>query len=161
MTASERLESYRISTGLSYDAISEQTGISRATLFRIKRGDPTVSQSTLSTLVNALNKLEVERALQDLPGTLRLSHEERKDTYLFTKMMLDACGFSLNLYHGELEIWSNPERPHFMGVKTSFYELSNLKKMTISYYQHLLKTEYPFTFEDEEEQEEALDDDDL
>src|SRR5690348_3417865 len=58
VTVGEHLTTWRKLVGLTTDQLADRAGISRSTLYRLERGDTTVSLATLLNVARALGQLD-------------------------------------------------------------------------------------------------------
>lgn len=76
-TMGEQIKLARLRRRLSAELVAERAGISRATLWKVEKGDPSVAMGTYAAVLHALNHLdedlllvakddELGRQLQDL-----------------------------------------------------------------------------------------------
>lgn len=76
-TMGEQIKLARLRRRLSTELVAERAGISRATLWKVEKGDPSVAMGTYAAVLHALNHLdedlllvakddELGRQLQDL-----------------------------------------------------------------------------------------------
>ena len=76
-TMGEQIKLARLRRGLSSELVAERAGISRASLWKIEKGDPSVAMGIYAAVLHALNNLdkdlllvakddEMGRKLQDL-----------------------------------------------------------------------------------------------
>ena len=81
-TLGEQIKLARLRRNLSVELVSQRADISRATLWKVEKGDPTVAIGIYAAVLHALNNLdndlllvakddELGRALQDLQLTTR------------------------------------------------------------------------------------------
>ncbi len=76
-TVGERIKLARLRRGLSAELVAERAGISRASLWKVEKGEPSVAMGIYAAVLHALNNLdkdllliarddELGRRLQDL-----------------------------------------------------------------------------------------------
>ena len=76
-TMGEQIKLARLRRNISAELVAERAGISRATLWKVEKGDPSVAMGTYAAVLHALNPLdedlllvakddELGRQLQDL-----------------------------------------------------------------------------------------------
>ena len=88
-TMGEQIKLARLRRNLSAELVAERAGISRASLWKVEKGDPGVAMGSYAAVLHALNNLdrdllliakddELGRQLQDL-GLLTGKRASRKD----------------------------------------------------------------------------------
>ena len=89
-TLGEQIRLARLRRNLSVNLISERAGISRATLWKVEKGNPAVAMGIYAAVLHALNNMdkdlllvakddEMGRKLQDLNLMVRKRATRRKD----------------------------------------------------------------------------------
>ena len=89
-TMGEQIKLARLRRSLSSELTAERAGISRASLWKVEKGDPSVAMGIYAAVLHALNNLdkdlllvakddELGRQLQDLNLITRKRAQRRKD----------------------------------------------------------------------------------
>ena len=91
-TMGEQIKLARLRRNLSVDLVSERSGISRATLWNVEKGSPSVSIGVYAAVLHALNNMdsdllliakddELGRKLQDLALPVRKRAPKKKSDW--------------------------------------------------------------------------------
>ena len=91
-TMGEQIKFARLRRNLSVDLVSERAGISRATLWNVEKGSPSVSIGVYAAVLHALNNMdsdllliakddELGRKLQDLALPVRKRAPKKKSDW--------------------------------------------------------------------------------
>lgn len=91
-TMGEQIKLARLRRNLSVDLVSERAGISRATLWNVEKGSPSVSIGVYAAVLHALNNMdsdllliakddELGRKLQDLALPVRKRAQKKKSDW--------------------------------------------------------------------------------
>lgn len=89
-TMGEQIKLARLRRNLSVELVSERAGISRATLWNVEKGSPSVAIGIYAAVLHALNNMDQDlllvakddimgRRMQDLNLTIRKRAPRRKD----------------------------------------------------------------------------------
>ena len=62
-TMGEQIKLARLRRNLSTELVSERAGISRASLWKVEKGDPSVAMGNYAAVLHALNNLDKDRLL--------------------------------------------------------------------------------------------------